>query len=168
MQSSIFSDVDPNVGWLGQDRYHLTTGEKLAPVYVGEFHFDHNVLTVGHPDFWEGAVGQLRRLGVLALDQESEELTHAVVDRLNGWSSDAEENEHFGSPHPAFCGRPLDPWTPGRLTNQQLEQVRAQAAQIHAPIQERDAGRRLTANAESLLPGHLVGLVAFSVHQTSR
>jgi hypothetical protein len=165
MQSSIFSDGDPNVGWLGQDRYNLTTGEKLPPVHVGEFHFDHNVLTVSHPDFWEGAVGQLRRLGVLALDQEPAELTNAVVDRLNDWSTKPVKDEHFGSPHPAFYGRPLDPWTPGRLTNQQLEQVRAQATEIHAPKQGRDTGRRLTAYAESLLPGDLVGLVAFSVRQ---
>lgn len=172
IQSSFFSDDDPNVGWLGRDRYDLTTGEKLPPVYVGEFHFDHNVLTVSHPDFWDGVVGHLRRLGALPLDQEPEELTNAVVDRLNGWSSDQDDDEvedededYFGSAHPAFYGRPLDSWTPGRLTNQQLEQLRAQAAEIHAPIQPRDTGRRLSAYAESLLPGDLLGLVAFSLRQ---
>lgn len=165
MQSSFFSDSDPDVGWLGQDRYDLTTGERLPPVYVGEFHFDHNLLTVSHPDFWVGAVGQLRRLGVLALDEEPEELTNALVDRINGWSSDPVGEEYFGSSQPDFHGRPLDPWRPGRLTSQQLEQVRAQAAEIHAPIENRDTGRRLTAYAESLLPGDLVGLVAWSLRQ---
>ena len=67
------------------------------------------------PDFWDGVVGHLRRLGALPLDQEPEELTNAVVDRLNGWSSDQDDDEvenededYFGSAHPAFYGRPLD------------------------------------------------------------
>lgn len=151
IQSSFFSDSDENVGWLGNDRYDLTTGEKLAPIYYAELHFKHHVLTVSNPGFWDSAVGHLRRLGVLPLDQEPEELTDVVVARI--W----EEVE--------FYGQPLEQWAPGRLTNQQLEQVRARAAEIHAPIGPRDTGRRISAYAEGLLPSDLAALVSFSLRQ---
>ena len=164
---------DQNIGWLGEDRYDLTTGARLPPVHVGELHLEPGALSVSHPDWWDDAVGHLRRLGALAVEQVPEELTDALVYQLNGWTPTVEdeggdefvEDEDYDAAPPSFFGRPLPQWSPGQLSSTELATLRASTAEFHAPIQARDSGRRLTSYAEDLLEPDLVPLLAFVLRQ---